>query len=209
MNNLKNKWNRFAEKRPAFAEFITFFMVSNGVTLLQLVLMPVCKNLFGRTGLIDIGFQAGKIGTNFDGSPYYIFNYAAGTLKAGGGGGLAYFAAVQLTMAIAQVVNFFIQRKVTFKSTGNIRRAAFWYVIAYLVITTFAAAAQGFYKAPVYRLFINTWNMGRTGEILADLITMMINCVISFWVFFPILKIIFREKKDSVTMQRKMRRVKE
>lgn len=209
MNNLKDKWSRFSLEHKAIAEFITFFMVSNGVTLLQLILMPVFKGLFGMTGLIDIGFQAGKIGTNFDGSPYYIFNYAAGTLKAGGGGGLAYFAAIQLTMAVAQVVNFFIQRNVTFKSKGNIRRAAFWYIIAYLVITAFAAAAQGFYKAPIYRLFINTWNMGRTGEVLADLITMMINCIISFWVFFPILKIIFREKKNPVTVQREIRQAKE
>lgn len=209
MNNLKDKWSRFSLEHKAIAEFITFFMVSNGVTLLQLILMPVFKGLFGMTGLIDIGFQAGKIGTNFDGSPYYIFNYAAGTLKAGGGGGLAYFAAIQLTMAVAQVVNFFIQRNVTFKSKGNIRRAAFWYIIAYLVITAFAAAAQGFYKAPIYRLFINTWNMGRTGEVLADLITMMINCIISFWVFFPILKIIFWEKKNPVTVQREIRQAKE
>ena len=199
VNDLKDKWSRFALEHKAAAEFITFFAVSNGVTILQLILMPLSKSLFGMTSLIDIGFQAGQVGTNFDGSPYYIFNYAAGTLKEGGGGGLAYFAAVQLTMAAAQVVNFFIQRKVTFKSTGNIRRAAFWYIVAYLVITTFAAAAQGFYKAPVYRLFINTWSMGRTGEILADLITMMINCIISFWVFFPILKIIFREKKKTIT----------
>ena len=27
----------------------------------------------------------------------------------------------------------------------------------------------------------------------ADLITMLINCIISFWVYFPILKIIFRK----------------
>ncbi len=206
---MKDKWKNFSLKHKAMAEFIIFFMVSNGVTLLQLILMPLFKNVFGMTDLIGIGFQVGRIGTNFDGSPYYIFNYAAGAIKSGGGGGLAYFAAVQFTMAIAQTANFFIQRKVTFKSTGSIRCAAFWYIIAYLLITAFAAAAQGFYKAPVYRLFIDTWSMGRTGEILADLLTMMINCIISFWVFFPILKIIFREKKNTVTVQREASRTRE
>lgn len=193
---MREKWNRFALRHKAVSEFIVFFMVSNGVTVLQLVLMPVCKGIFSRTGLIDIGFQVGRIGTNFDGTPYYIFDYAPGTVGTGGGG-LAYFAAVQITMAVAQVINFFIQRKVTFKSTGSVWRAAAWYVMAYLVITVGAAAAQGFYKAPVYRLFIETWNMGKTGETLADIITMMINCVISFWVFFPILKIIFRDREES------------
>lgn len=195
---MKEKWQGFVSKHKSLTQFLIFFMVSNGITVLQLILMPVFKGMFGRTELINVSFQIGRIGANFDGTPYYIFNYAAGAIKDGGGGGLAYFLAVQITMAAAQVINFFVQRKVTFKSTGNIFRAAVWYVIAYLIITVGAAAAQGVYKAPVYRLFINSWNLGKTGEMLADFVTMMINCVISFWVFFPILKIIFREEQKGV-----------
>jgi len=37
--------------------------------------------------------------------------------------------------------------------------------------------------------------MGGAGERIADGITMVVNCVISFWVFYPILKIIFKEEK--------------
>ncbi len=205
IKNLKGKWNRFVSRHPALAEFIIFFVVSNGVTILQLFLMPVCKWLFGLTDLISISFQVGQVGLNLDGTPYYIFNYAAGALENGGGGGLAYFLAVQLTMAVAQVINFFTQRKVTFKYTGNVAWAAFWYIIAYLVITVGAAVAQGFYKAPIYRFFIDTCNLGGFGETLADIVTMLINCVISFWVFFPILKIIFQEKKSTVTVQREIK----
>lgn len=98
-------------------------------------------------------------------------------------------------MGIAQVINFFLQRNVTFKSKSNVGKAAFWYVIAYIIITIGAAALQGLYKAPIYNLFMNTWNMGRTGETIADVITMIINSAISFWVFFPIFKVIFKEKK--------------
>jgi hypothetical protein len=68
-------------------------------------------------------------------------------------------------------------------------------VVAYIGITVIGAAAQGLYKAPIYNLFINTWKMGGSGETMADLITMLINCAISFWVYFPILKFIFKEKK--------------
>lgn len=203
INNLKGKWDRFALKHPTLAEFIIFFVVSNGVTVLQLFLMPLFKWLFGMTDLLSVSFQVGHIGSNFDGTPYYIFNYAAGALESGGGGGLAYFLAVQLTMAVAQVINFFIQRKVTFKYTGNVVWAAFWYVIAYLIITIGAAVAQGFYKAPIYRFFIETCRLGGFGETLADIVTMLINCVISFWVFFPILKIIFHEKSSTVMMRQK------
>src|SRR5690606_5619200 len=110
------------------------------------------------------------------------------------GGGLAYFLAVQITLAIAQIINFFAQRSITFKSNSNIWQAAFWYVVAYIIITIGAAAAQGFYKAPIYNLFINTWEMGAVGETTADVITMIINSAISFWVFFPIFKVIFKQK---------------
>ena len=178
-------------------EFLKFFIISNGVTVLQMILMPVFKGIFVHTGLMDINFQLWPVGREADGSTYYIFNYAAGALDAGGGGGLAYFLAVQITMAIAQVINFFLQRNVTFTSNGNVYKAAMWYVIAYIIITLSAAALQGWYKEPIYTLFIHTWNMGKKGETIADLITMIINCIISFWVYYPILKIIFREDKGG------------
>ncbi|MFC4323705.1 GtrA family protein [Litchfieldia salsa] len=187
-------WDRFREKHPGKAEFFVFLMLSNGITVIQLMLMPILKSLLEQTNLVNIMFQLGQVGSNFDGSPYYIFNYPAGSLGSGGGGGLAYFLAVQITLAIAQVINFFAQRNITFKSTGNIWRAAGWYVIAYILITVGAAVLQGFYKAPIYELFINTWGMGKTGETLADIISMLIYCAVSFWVYYPILKIIFKQK---------------
>src|SRR5690606_34030194 len=100
------------------------------------------------------------------------------------------------SIGIAQVINFFLQRNITFKSNNNIWLAAFWYVIAYILISIGAAAAQGFYKAPIYNLLMNTWGMGNAGETTADIITMIINSAISFWVFFPIFKIIFKQKPE-------------
>lgn len=189
-------WNSYKEKHPNIAQFLMFFLLSNGVTVLQIVVMPLFKSWFGQTSLVDTSFQVIKMGSNFDGSPYYVFDYAAGALSSGGGGGLAYFFAVQLSIGIAQVINFFLQRNITFKSNNNIWLAAFWYVIAYILISIGAAAAQGFYKAPIYNLLMNTWGMGNAGETTADIITMIINSAISFWVFFPIFKIIFKQKPE-------------
>lgn len=196
MNKIKTYWNNFSKDHPGLAQFLVFFIVSNGVTVLQMILMPFIKNMFGMTTLVDMNFQIGHIGSNLDGSPYYIFNYGAGALSEGGGGGMAYFLAVQITMAIAQVINFFLQRNVTFKSKTNVWKAAGWYVIAYIIISIGAAALQGLYKAPIYNLLMNTWKMGTTGETIADVITMIINCAISFWVFFPIFKIIFKQEEN-------------
>lgn len=189
---IKAGWNSCSEKHPAITQFIVFFIVSNGVTVLQMFLMPVFKDLFGMTSLVDTNFQIWHIGTNLDGSPYYIFNYQAGALGGGGGGGLAYFLAVEITMAIAQVINFFIQRNVTFKANNNVAKAAMWYILAYIIITIGAAALQGLYKAPIYNLFMNGFHLGGGGETIADVITMLINSAISFWVFFPIFKVIFK-----------------
>lgn len=190
-------WVKYKEKHPNIAQFLVFFMLSNGVTVLQFVLMPLLKNIFGQTSLVDTNFQIMQFGHNFDGSPYYVFDYAAGSLSNGGGGGLAYFLAVQITIGIAQVINFFAQRNITFKSNSNIWKAAFWYVVAYILITIGAAAAQGFYKAPIYNLLMNTWGWGSAGETTADIITMLINSAISFWVFFPIFKIIFKNESEK------------
>jgi putative flippase GtrA len=191
----KNWWTGFQERRPELSKFLMFFVFSNGVTLLQLALMPIFRWAFDTfTGLVDVDFQVLPVGSDVDGSQYFMFNYAAGEMPAGGGG-LAYFLAVQITLLIAQVINFFLQRNVTFKSNTSPWIAAFWYALAYVVITIVAAAAQGFYKAPIYDLFIGWW--GQSGEVTADVITMIINSAISFWVFYPIFKLIFRQQSED------------
>ncbi|MDR1355791.1 MAG: glycoside hydrolase family 3 C-terminal domain-containing protein [Propionibacteriaceae bacterium] len=197
-NRILTAWAGFKEKRPGLAQFLVFFIVSNGVTVLQLVLMPLLKELFAHTSLIDQPFQYWQVGHNLDSSPYFIFDYAAGALPAGGGG-LAYFLAVEITLLIAQVINFFAQRNITFRSNGSVAKAALWYLIAYIVITILAAALQGWYKAPIYETFVETWGWGAKGETLADVVTMIINSAVSFWVFFPIFKIIFRSPSQAVT----------
>ncbi|GEM03284.1 hypothetical protein HMI01_02720 [Halolactibacillus miurensis] len=190
-------WTNFKENHPNTAQFLVFFLLSNGVTVLQIVLMPLLRSWFADTALIFTDFQIWQVGQSVDGSAYYIFDYPAGALADGGGGGLAYFLAVQISIAVAQIINFFAQRNITFKSNTNPWVAAFWYVIAYILITIGAAAAQGFYKAPIYDLFMNTWGLGQTGETLADIITMVINAAISFWVFYPIFKIIFKQVPEE------------
>lgn len=82
---VKEKWNVFSKQHPSTAQFLVFFLLSNGITVLQLVLMPLVKALFGMTELVNMDFQIGRIGMNVDNSPYYIFDYAAGALPEGGG----------------------------------------------------------------------------------------------------------------------------
>lgn len=188
---IKGWWARFCQKHLTLSQFIVFFVLSNGVTVLQFILMPGFKWVFGKTALVDTSFQF--LPLRGGDSPVYLFDYPAGSLPAGGGG-LAYFLAVQITILIAQVINFFAQRSITFKSNSSIWWAAFWYLIAYIAITVLAAAAQVWYKDPIYAFFIDDLGWGTTGGTVADIITMTINAAISFWVFFPIFKVIFKQK---------------
>ena len=194
-SRIRSAWSSFAQEKPALAQFAMFSLLSMSMTVLQLVMMPVFRWLFGMTSLVETDFQVLALTTNADGTSYFLFDYAAGGLPAGGGG-LAYFLAVQLTLLIAQVINFFAQRTITFKSTSNVWRAATWYAIAYVIITFAAAALQGFYKDPIYQWMIDRW--GTAGETGADVVTMIINALISFVVFYPILKIIFRPEVETV-----------
>lgn len=197
MNRMSTRWRGFQERHPELSKFIMFFVLSNGVTVLQLGMMPVARWAFDSfTGLTDVSLRLLPVGSDVDGSRYYMFDYAAGPLPEGGGG-LSYFLSVQITLLIAQVLNFFLQRNITFKSNTSVWVAAAWYALAYVVITFVAAAAQGFYKAPIYGLLMEGWGLGTTGEVIADVLTMIINSAISFWVFYPIFKVIFRRTPED------------
>ena len=194
MQALKRWWTAFEDKHTTAAQFIVFFILSNGITVLQLVLMPAFKAAFAHTSLVDTAFHFLPVGVSH-GHTAFLFDYPAGSMSVCGGGGLAYFLAVEITLLIAQVISFFAQRNVTFKSNSSVGKAAFWYAVAYVVITIAAAALQVLYKDPIYACAIST--MGAGGETVADVITMIINAAISFWVFFPIFKVIFKQEPSK------------
>lgn len=63
-------WQDFKKKHPGIAQFIVFFIISNGVTVLQMVLMPAIKWIFSYTALVGTSFQILPVGSNLDGSAY-------------------------------------------------------------------------------------------------------------------------------------------
>lgn len=179
-----NLWIKFKTKHPEISTFIVFFISSNAVTIIQMILQIALSAILLKTALVNINFQHLAVpgATNFvTGGQYYIFDFQAGS----DGGGLAFFLATYITIAIAQVINFFLQRNITFKSKSNPWIAALWYFIAFVAITLISSALLGLYKKPIFDL------LGSSFEWLANIIVVIINCAISFWVFYPIFKVIF------------------
>ena len=183
-------WFKFKSSHPEIARFFVFFMSSNFVTIIQMILQIILSAVLLKTYLSNINFQYLPVpgATNFvTGEQYYIFDF-----KAGDGGGLAFFLATYITIAIAQVINFFLQRNITFKSKSNPWIAAMWYLIAFVAITLISSALLGLYKKPIFDLF------GTNFAWIANIVVVIINCAISFWVFYPIFKVIFPTEKENV-----------
>ena len=198
---------------PRIAQFITYFMVGNLATVVQLVLIPVLQPILGSTSLVNVDLYlfgpigdpqtmttVTAVGQTVSGlNPYYVFNFTGGpvntlvtrTLNGITGsylthGGVAYFLATFIPLILSQVVSFFLQRKVTFKSSGNIAWQAMWYFAAFLVITVGANALYGIYQP---------WLYSTLGEAIGGLIAAFLQCCIAFWVFFPIMKLMFPYRK--------------
>lgn len=192
------------------AEFIRYFMVGNIVTVIQFIILPVLQLIFKNTNLINTDFRflgpigaADKIITLENGlkvfDPYYVFNFTAGpigssierTLNGISGqylsrGGLAYFLAMFITLVIAQILTFIMQRKVAFKSNSNLLKAIIWFVIATIIITLGQNALYGLYQP---------WLYGTFGDAIGGIAASFVQALISFWVFYPIFKIIFKKEE--------------
>ena len=83
MQALKRWWNAFEDKHTTAAQFIVFFILSNGITVLQLVLMPAFKAAFAHTSLVDTAFQFLPVGVSH-GHTVFLFDYSAGSMSVGG-----------------------------------------------------------------------------------------------------------------------------
>lgn len=160
-------------------QFISFYLISLLVTVLQYVLLTFLPSLIANlTNLDEFDcylipiFNSGK----------YIFNFSISD------GGMAYFTAYGITLLIAQCINFPLQRNVTFKSDGNIYYQALWYLIAFVLIFMVCSGFQTFYQPILQRYLVNP-------KIYNILIT-FINGGIQMVIYFPIYRIIFPRMKN-------------
>lgn len=192
MEALKKWWSNFEETHPKASKWVRegglFFIFSNLVTVVQYIIYAFLPNLLGLelagtewswpavpVTLFGIDFTWNAIG-------YDVVYDAAGNVVIGGG--LGYLIAMLVGSFLAQVINFPLQRNITFRSKGNPFYQAMWYFIAWVVITFVVNSINCVWVA-VAGHFVSTWlyNIGST----------MIMGTISMVVFFFVFKIIFPE----------------
>ena len=192
MEVFKNWWSNFSEKYPKASKWVRegglFFIFSNLVTIIQYIIYAFLPNLLGLelagtawswpaipARILGIDFTWNAIG-------YDVVYDAAGNVVIGGGVGS--LIAMLVGSFLAQVINFPLQRNITFRSKGNPFYQAMWYFIAWVVITFVVNSINCVWVA-VAGHFVPTWlyNIGST----------MIMGTISMVVFFFVFKIIFPE----------------
>ena len=192
MNAIKKWWENFESKNPKLSKWVRegglFIIFSNLVTIIQYIIYAFLPNLLGLelagtawswpaipAKLFGIEFTWNAIG-------YDVLYDAAGNVMIGGG--LGYLIAMLVGSFLAQVINFPLQRNITFRSKGNPVYQAMWYFIAWVVITFIVNSINCVWVAVASKLLPTfVYNIGTT--VLMGGISMV--------VFFFVFKIIFPE----------------
>jgi putative flippase GtrA len=116
---------------------------------------------------------------------WWILNY---TVSGEVGGGMAGFLATTGSYAIAQVANFFIQRKRTFHATNN----ALFSGIMYTVMVIAGWFIQIWLAGILMRVF-----GGWVGQNWGDILAKVANNFISFSIQYPLNKWVIMKHKDE------------
>lgn len=192
-------WRKFEICHPESAKWayqVFYFVVfSMGVTIVQYLFYTIMPMALG-IGLAGTEFMWPNIPISVGGFEYNwgILGYAVLHDKAGQvviGGGLGYFISYEVGAFCAQIINFPLQRNITFKSHGNPWYQAFWYFIGWVVISLFCNALNGLWIP-----LANEFMPPAVYQILQTVVTGGVSMVIFFFIF----KIIFpagEAKKDN------------
>ena len=133
MQNIKQTWLGFTQKNPKLASWVRegglFFLVSNLITIIRGLLVSLLQPVFSFMGNAAIGFP--NLNLNIFGIEFSWYIIGANEEQ----GGVAYFMAFIISLWVCEIINFFLQRKFVFRSSGKMGRQAFLYFLAFFVVT--------------------------------------------------------------------------
>ena len=197
-------WTKFSAKHPKLSklmyEFFMFWVFSMMVTIFQYIVMTFLPYTFGLE-LAGKEFLWPGLTVSIPGyQPFkwsilgYDVQTVNGVVKIGGG--LGYFIAYELATFFAQVINFPLQRNITYKSKGNPYFQAMWFFIAWVLISLLCNAITSFWIGWANQVF---------SPALYSILTTFITGGVSMLVFFFVNKIIFPDlQKESERLNKKV-----
>ncbi len=185
---IKQAWRKFVDKHPKLSVWIReggfFFVISNLITLLRSLLMtfltPAFASFLGRETWGWPNIPLTLFGQTFN---FQIVGYDELV------GGLAYTVAFYSASLACEVVNFFMQRKYTFRSNGNIAFQGSIYFVAWCVITVIVNAINSIWTGVAVAFL---------PDVVYNLLTTFIQGGVSMIVFFFVNKIIFKDSQNNV-----------
>lgn len=187
---IKNWWLGFEAKNPKLSKWVRegglFVLISNLITIIRALMMTFMTTWFVNLGIGTESWGWPNVQANLFGIPFTfnIVGYGEDVK------GLAYFVAFVVASLICEVINFFMQRKYTFRSNGNIAFQGSIYFVAWVVVT----------------IIVNSINSVWTGvanaflpDVVYNLLTTVIQGGVSMVIFFFVNKIIFTDAPEQKT----------
>lgn len=164
--NINVYLNNFKTKNPNIYEFILFNIMSNVATIVNFSVLWIAGGLIFKQ-FTDQPFN------------FFIFNYSIDN------GGLGGFLSFLLAYICAQVVNFYVQRKVVFNATISIRKVLPIYILTVIVAGIFSV------WLPPYVITIIKARAGDASMTIANIINIMFQVAINY----PMLKFVIMKKE--------------
>lgn len=170
--DLIKKW---IETHPNLWEFIKFNILSNVATIVNFIVVWIATAVFAGFGWHLLFFK------------FLIFNYADNIEQ---NLGLAGFLSFLIATALAQTVNFFVQKQFVFKSNAAFKDAIPKYIILAIALVIISAALPA-YSQKFFR------DIGIGASIVPTLANAL-NIIVQVVISYPTMKyIVMPEKKKQ------------
>ena len=194
-NKLKNWWKSFEAKNPKLSQWVRegglFVLFSNVVTILRALMMTFLTPAFAFFGTHSWGWPNISLDIPMT-DKSFVFNVIGYGEDVGG---FAYFIAFLVASLFCEVINFFMQRKYTFRSNGNLAFQGSIYFVAWVVVTIIVNAVNSIWTGIAVHFL---------PDVIYNLLTTVIQGGVSMVVFFFVNKIIFTDApKEEAPVEEK------
>lgn len=156
--SVMKKW---IDNHPNLWEFIMFNILSNVATIVNFIVMWIGTATFTRLGWHLLPFK------------FLIFNYVDNIEQNLGRAG---FLSFLIATALAQTVNFFVQKQFVFKSNAAFKDAIPKYIVLAIVLVIISAALPAYSQ----KFFMDIGVSASLVPTLANALNIIVQVVISY-----------------------------